>query len=244
MSWTQAIQSGETLLRQMTDGGLQSEFQSYSDLADSGWGRFPTDGATDTDLQPALSALGLTSGIYVNMTQQDDFRLPGSDTGHPPTYAQYQQYYNPDQGLIIAEFNYSPQRTYKCPGAVYPALSRWSDVVYLVWADLCGSEPDAAKKIKYFFRHHIRIDSPTVAVINEAIGGAGNLEAWPGMGFSTDTEQGKALLGTAHGYGPAWFLVNHQERLGRKKVTAVTVFQTMDSVTGNFYNMFLEVGDA
>lgn len=64
------------------------------------------------------------------------------------------------------------------------------------------------------------------------------------MRFSTDTDQGKALLGTAHGYGVAWFLINHQDKLGRKMVTAVTVFRTTDSVTGEFYNMLLEVGDA
>ncbi|KAL9067578.1 MAG: hypothetical protein Q9161_006767 [Pseudevernia consocians] len=236
MSWTQAVQSGEALLRQMTEGGPQSEFRSYADLANSGWSQFPTDGATDTDLDSALRALGATSGTYVNMMQQDDFKLPGSDTEY--------QYYNPDQGLIIAEFNYSPQRTYKGPGVVYPALNRWSDVVYLVWADLCGNEPDAVKKIKYFIRHHIRIDSPTVGVINEAIGSAGNLNPWPGMRFGTEMEQGKALLGTAHGYGVAWFLINHQETLGRKKVTAVTVFQTVESMTQSFYNLLLEVGDA
>lgn len=67
MPWTQAVQSGEALLRQMTDGGPQSKFQSYSDLADSGWGSFPTDGATDTDLQPALTALGVASGMYGKM---------------------------------------------------------------------------------------------------------------------------------------------------------------------------------
>lgn len=64
------------------------------------------------------------------------------------------------------------------------------------------------------------------------------------MRFSTDTEQGKAMLGTAHGYGVAWFLINHQRTLGRKKVAAITVFQTVDSMMGNFYNLFLEVGDA
>ena len=64
MSWTQAVQSGEALLRQMTEGGPQSEFRSYADLADSGWSQFPTDGATDTDLDSALRALGATSGTY------------------------------------------------------------------------------------------------------------------------------------------------------------------------------------
>ena len=64
MSWTQAVQSGEALLRQMTLGGPQSEFRCYSDLANSGWSRFPTDGATDTDLESALTALGVTSGTY------------------------------------------------------------------------------------------------------------------------------------------------------------------------------------
>lgn len=64
MSWTQAVQGGETLLGQMTDGGPQSEFRSYADLADSGWSSFPTDGATGTDLEPALTALGAAQGTY------------------------------------------------------------------------------------------------------------------------------------------------------------------------------------
>ena len=64
MSWTQAVQGGSALLRQMADGGPQSEFRSYADLAHSGWSSFPTDGATDTDLEPALTALGAAEGTY------------------------------------------------------------------------------------------------------------------------------------------------------------------------------------
>ena len=63
----------------------------------------------------------LNEVFAVNMTQQDDFKLAGSDTEHvssrcrvpppPPTYAQYQQSYHPAHGLITAECNHSPQRT-------------------------------------------------------------------------------------------------------------------------------------
>ncbi len=60
MSWTQAVQNGKALLGQMTNGGPQSEFRSYADLAESGWSGFPTDGPTGMDLETTLRTLGTT----------------------------------------------------------------------------------------------------------------------------------------------------------------------------------------
>ena len=42
-------------------GGPQSAFRAYSDLAESGWSEFPTDGATETNLEHALG-VGMGAG--------------------------------------------------------------------------------------------------------------------------------------------------------------------------------------
>lgn len=46
----------------MRDGGPQSAFRAYSDLAESGWSEFPTDGEAETDLEDGLVGLGVWVG--------------------------------------------------------------------------------------------------------------------------------------------------------------------------------------
>ncbi len=63
------------------------------------------------------------------------------------------------------------------------------------------------------------------------------------MKFDTTTPQGEALLGSAHGFGVAWFLQQHQATLGKKTVDYITVFQTTDASVGTQYNMMIHVAD-
>ena len=129
---------------------------------------------------------------------------------------------------------------------VLPDLQRWSDVVYLVWANLCSKNNGDVKGIKYLIRSHIKEkETNTKDIIDQVLGGAAILPydgKTKGTTFSMDTDEGKALLGSAHGYGTAWFLINHQETLGNKEVDSITVFQTT-SDGGNVYNMLFKIKD-
>jgi len=153
------------------------------------------------------------------------------------TMGQYAELYDPDHGIIVPIQNYSPQEVAKGTDQ-YPALQRWSDVVFLTWASVCqktgGSEK--VKGLKHFFRYHIKPKStPTLNIILEALGvkGPADVKIWPpnqdhidGQTFDANSDGGKALIGTPHGSGICWFLWQHQDDLGTKTIDKITVFRT------------------
>ena len=151
---------------------------------------------------------------------------------------------NPKQGVFIALETFGPNFMVD-KGDPVPELSRWSDVAYLVWEKACSTANINPNTIQYFFRYHITDDSGTQGIINQAAGttSAAGLKPWPGMKFDTTTPQGEALLGSAHGFGVAWFLRQHQATLGKKTVDYITVFQTTDTSTGPQYNMMIHVAN-
>ena len=52
------------------------------------------------------------------------------------------------------------------------------------------------------------------------------------------TDQGKALLGTPHGGGVAWLIVNHRGNIPlKKKITKVNVFTGGSNDAGPYYHM-------
>ena len=166
-----------------------------------------------------------------------------------PTEAYFVEAMNPKQGVFIAMESFGPYYLVggspQNPIAPVPQLYRWSDIAYLVWANACSTANVNPNTIQYFFRYHINNDSGTQDIINQAAGvtSAAGLKPWPGMKFDTTTPQGEALLGSAHGFGVAWFLQQHQAALGKKTVDYITVFQTTDASVGTQYNMMIHVAD-
>ena len=61
------------------------------------------------------------------------------------------------------------------------------------------------------------------------------VKEWPagesqieGQTFSAESEQGKALVGTPHGYSIYLLLLQHWEKLGGKTIDTITVFTSDD----------------
>ncbi|MCJ1302767.1 hypothetical protein MMC08_005572 [Hypocenomyce scalaris] len=261
LTWASAISKGACFIGQFTSGGPQSTYTDYSSLTTYGWIE-DDDGGVNTpqaDLADAFKGLDLSSaappnqfGKNLSMLQDGDFPT-GSNTIGFGTSGNYQELYNTKEGVIVAEQNFSPAYyTGGNPATPLPALQRWSDVVYLVYANLCSKNNANPNGIKYFFRWHINDATSTQPIINQAVGitvagganGADQLKPWPGTKFTMDTDQGKALLGTPHGYGIAYFLIQHQgaQQLGMKTVDYITIFQTT-YLGKNFYNMLVAVKD-
>lgn len=90
---------------------------------------------------------------------------------------------------------------------------------------MCTSANTNPNSIQYLFRYEIS-NADTKNFINQAIGSEDNLRAWPGDQFLTSSTQGQALLGSAHGYGISYFLLDHQGVLGKKTVDYITAFKT------------------
>lgn len=66
------------------------------------------------------------------------------------------------------------------------------------------------------------------------------MEVWPGVSFTTDTPEGKALLASPIGRTIAFFLMQHKAELDFKIVSKVTVVEgkvTIKPVTHMFFNI-------
>lgn len=49
-------------------------------------------------------------------------------------------------------------------------------------------------------------------------------ELWPDITFDIQSEEGKAILGTPHGSGVAWMLIQHSKALRERITKKVTIF--------------------
>jgi len=66
----------------------------------------------------------------------------------------------------------------------------------------------------------------TNEIIARCLRNAGReLQEWPGVSFTTDSEEGHALLGSPNGATFAFFLMQHKAQLGHKTITRITVLR-------------------
>lgn len=101
-----------------------------------------------------------------------------------------------------------------------PALKALSDIFWGYWM---RDNPDITN-IRYFWMMDIaNID--TEEILARALHNVKkDIDVWPGVTFSMDTEEGMAILGSANGAVFAWFLIQRKEQLGIKWIPKVTVF--------------------
>ncbi|KAL8670986.1 MAG: hypothetical protein Q9168_004500 [Polycauliona sp. 1 TL-2023] len=105
-----------------------------------------------------------------------------------------------------------------------PDLRRWSDITWLLWAH---HATDARKGLlKYVFRHNV-VTASTRDIMEQAAGvGRRRLDSdWPGIKLDRGGEKFQALLGTPHGKGVVFLIVDHAD-LATKNIESVTLFTT------------------
>lgn len=141
-----------------------------------------------------------------------------------PTDGNYFNTFNPKDGVILANRNFSPADQQSNPKAQLPDLQKWSDVAWLFWEMSCKGEGVGVGNLNYVFRVQI-VNDNTRFIVSRALGST-SVGAWPGTAFNMDTDQGRAILGTPNGSGVAWFLINHQMQMGTRTVKSVNVFST------------------
>ncbi|KAF1834106.1 hypothetical protein BDW02DRAFT_639576 [Decorospora gaudefroyi] len=120
---------------------------------------------------------------------------------YPMTTAYFNQISNPASGILIADTNITPShagRLLDNPIETYPPLSHWSDVAFLQYL---GPRP---LPLRFVVRISIQ-----------------NVEMYRVLHKS---EEGRAILGTPHGSGVAWMLIQHQKHLGVRRLEKVMVF--------------------
>lgn len=113
--------------------------------------------------------------------------------------------------------------------AKVPPLNRWADVVWTLWEDTAGKS--LAPSLQYIFRDNV-VNDDSKHIMDVVMGipssDPGLLEApFPGKIFDVNTDDGAALLGTPHGVGIAWFLVDHAGTLGKRGIK-ITVYTGLD----------------
>ncbi|KAL9026134.1 MAG: hypothetical protein Q9196_005152 [Gyalolechia fulgens] len=128
---------------------------------------------------------------------------------------------DPRKGTIIAKNIHSPLQR-GLPNQPLPALHRWSDVVWQNWTGVAGAQ---ARHLRYVIRENII--TPDVRRLIEYVEIAARPDdldlPWPGTVYDMRSDDGRALLGSAHGLGVAWLVIDHSNVLGRK-IPAVRVF--------------------
>jgi hypothetical protein len=77
-----------------------------------------------------------------------------------------------------------------------PKLRRLSDVLWGFWF---RDNPDI-KNIRYFFMIGISNDLTNQLIVSALKNAKKKLTEWPGARYSTETDEGKALLGRCHRY--------------------------------------------
>ncbi|WQF85615.1 hypothetical protein CDEST_10629 [Colletotrichum destructivum] len=144
-----------------------------------------------------------------------------------PTRGFYANVVVPASGAFIFDQNKSPTyRKGELGKGVVPDLDTLSDIAYFQWRDGCEAKKLDPKGLKVIFRSHITHQG-TYDIVVKALKDK-EYERVPGWDkkavFSMDSREGQAILGTVHGSGTAWMLIQHKETLGLKKITEVAVF--------------------
>ena len=145
----------------------------------------------------------------------------------PPTNGEYVNYFivSGQKSTIIGKGNFSPAGKVAAgelpPDQPFPALNRWSDVVWQNWTGLAGTQ---ARQLRYVMHENIdTLDTRKVIEYIEVAGPDSLNLPYPGTVYDMRSDDGKALLGTAHGMGVAWLVIDHSNVPGRK-IPAVRVF--------------------
>lgn len=235
-----------------TDYPAQRQYTDHTSLDDYGWETDVPSKAKNNlpaDLTKELTAIGLPaqvdpSTLWISLSQSKPFHNDG--ISHDPTYATHEAMYSPTSGAILTTPSEGPSTTKGTPQSNVP-LQSWSDVAWLVWADLCQQHGRHVTSINRFIIYHIdnkigsqdSIDDVLERTINPKPRGG----FWPGTNFDTNSIEGKALLGLPELSSIADFLLMHQKQLGKKKISILKLFQTQNVEGKRFYNILLEVAD-
>ncbi|TGO50075.1 hypothetical protein BCON_0192g00010 [Botryotinia convoluta] len=130
--------------------------------------------------------------------------------------------------VIIAYSSMSPYqvellKNMKSP--IIPDLSRWSDITYLQWAEVCKFHATEVSNLNYVIQHHVT-NQTTLDVINEVLKKRGALLGPSGcvVSMGDSNGHGAALLGTRNGKGVAWLLAQHKEAFKDLTIISVEIF--------------------
>ncbi|KAL8825209.1 MAG: hypothetical protein Q9191_004554, partial [Dirinaria sp. TL-2023a] len=152
-------------------------------------------------------------------------------SGKKATGGSFDNFYNVPGRTIVGEHNVSPAYEIKSSYAeehqslppdwekALPFVSRYSDVLWIVWADLSQKAGKPPGDLKYIFKHNV-ITQATTTIMERAVNS--HKDPWPGKKFTANDDQYMALLATAHGKGIFNLVTQHPADLRSRKIESIT----------------------
>ncbi|KAF7911488.1 uncharacterized protein EAE98_011958 [Botrytis deweyae] len=131
-------------------------------------------------------------------------------------------------GVIVAYDSMSPHQVAflkDIKSSIIPDLSRWSDITYLKWAEVCKFHGTEVSNLNYVIQHHVT-NQITLDVIKEVLKKRGEWLAPSGcvVSMGDSNGHGAALLGTPNGKGVVWLLAQHKEAFKSLTIISVEIF--------------------
>ncbi|KAF1914819.1 hypothetical protein BDU57DRAFT_596691 [Ampelomyces quisqualis] len=152
------------------------------------------------------------------------------DSGLSATKAHFEFLVDVDGGAIFALYLDSPKSSARrewygnrkdANPALLPRLRFFSDIMWAYWV----RDNPKIKDIRYFFVLGISNDQTNQVIASVLQKKGKTLSAWPGLTVGTESDEGKALLGSPNGATFAYFLLQHKAQLGYKTISKVTIFR-------------------
>lgn len=160
---------------------------------------------------------------------------------------------DPDQGILVPSKSYGPAcyvENKQGPSKNLPPntpltnLRNWADVAFLAW--LANTTPENRGNLRYILNINA-LNPATVDVVSEALQQddvkSGTPPAWPGHVFAqvksgpfSKNNAYAAVLGTPNVLGTGWLVAQRQDKMGSKRLGAITVFDSsgFDNKNGAF----------
>ncbi|KAL9582907.1 MAG: hypothetical protein Q9212_003028 [Teloschistes hypoglaucus] len=217
---------------------------SIQSATDNGWDvdareRRPLPVGWNDAFQVMARAQGVTNvnpdSEYIELDQGRSFRNTQGKRIDDPTYAFYNQHYLGDVAAIISVWSLSPSaalmgRRHPPPAEdipnLIPPFHRLSDVQWTYWSNVAGNN---VGRLRFLGRDHI-INENTTAIIKHIFRAKEDVELvpWPGLSFSIETDEAKALLGTPNSINAVFLMRDRAAVLGRRR-PMVTIWTQPDT---------------
>ncbi|KAH0423505.1 hypothetical protein CcaCcLH18_12131 [Colletotrichum camelliae] len=220
-----------------------SPFQDPAAAAQWGWSQYMWWYPYDNDdevapenlkfLSEALSdqvfPINEKTGALSVYFHEHEFKQANGEMGKP-SEAIYSNIVNPAAGALIFDVNISPKHAVEKSGrGNVPDMDTLSDLAFFQWLIGCQAKKVDPKSLKVVFRAHITY-WPTYFIVLQTLMRVGHkrVPGWDDrVTFKIGTREGDAILGSTHGAGTAWMLIQHKDVLGVKEITEAVVWGTV-----------------
>ncbi|GFF94221.1 hypothetical protein IFM53868_07470 [Aspergillus udagawae] len=228
---------------------VASPWTDYNSLATWGWEKTLPGGYKEGTYENVLDnyitnvlQMSTSGGVPVKHVQGAEVQANGIT--YPASDGNYANVYYPSSGLLVADENYSPEKTkpeYKKQGTPYVKLKQWSDVVFLNWQQECSAAGTSVSGLKAVIRFSIA-NTDAGNIIAQVTGGQTIGGYKNPMVFKPGESNYNALLGTPNGSGVAWLLINHKAQMGVKTIASISLFRSKEPLGGDpVTNMAFEI---